>query len=441
MTRFAEFVYSNSIIMKTSPIKGIKGMHDIVEPESFAWRHVEALLAKQFEAFGFSKIATPIVEYTQLFTRSVGDATDIVQKEMYTFNDRNNESLTLRPEGTAPVVRAVVEHNLLNTDPVQKLYYTGPMFRYERPQKGRYRQFHQYGIEVFGVADPRMDAEIIFMLVDLYRKLGLKNLTVKLSSIGCDKCRPAYFDLLVKELSKRKSELSPESQNRLEKNPLRIFDSKNPADQEIIKSAPKILDHLCEECTKHHSNVKTDLKALEVPFNEDRNLVRGLDYYNRTVFEIVADDLGAQNAVGGGGRYDKLVEELGGPSVPAVGYAGGMERLVLLLGEDLEKYRPALTVFFVSPDGSGKDRAFLLANQLRSEGVNVEMDHTGRSMKSQMKRADRLKAKYVVILGGAEIEKGVALVRDMNSKIQHTVSLDVLVEKVKSLADNRLIIA
>lgn len=399
-------------------------MHDIVEPESFAWRYAENLIKKQFEDFGFNEIRTPILEHTQLFTRSVGDTTDIVQKEMYTFSDRNQESLTLRPEGTVSVVRALLEANLLNNDPVQKLYYFGPMFRYERPQKGRQRQFYQYGFEVFGVSEPRMDAESIFMLVDLYKKVGLKNLNVKLSSLGCDECRPIYLKKLVSSLEKEKSKLSPDSQTRLEKNPLRILDSKNPGDQEVVKNVPAMVEHLCSNCETHFSCVKSDLKKLNINFNIDKNLVRGLDYYNRTVFEVTSEGLGAQNAVGGGGRYDKLVEQLGGPKTPAVGFAGGMERLIILLGENLEQYRPVLKYFFITPDDAGKDQAFLMASQLRQRGVKVEIDHSARSMKSQMKRADRLKAEKAVIIGGSELEKGIVVVRDMNTKEQKEIKFD-----------------
>lgn len=403
-------------------------MHDITEPESFAWRYAENLIKKQFEDFGFTEVRTPIVEYTQLFTRSVGEVTDIVQKEMYSFLDKNEESLSLRPEGTAPVVRALIEKNLLSHDPIQKLFYLGPMFRYERPQKGRQRQFYQYGFEVFGVAQPRQDAECVFMLVDLYEKLGLKNLSVSISSVGCPKCRPQYLEKLVKALSAQKSKLSEDSQKRLEKNPLRILDSKSPQDKEIVSKMPVMLEHLCSECEIHFEAFKNDLKTLNVNFNVNKNLVRGIDYYKRTVFEITSSSLGAQDAIGGGGRYDSLVEELGGPSTPAIGYAGGMERLIMLMDQDFEKYRPNLKYFFVTPDEKGAEKAFLLASKLRQKGVKVEIDHSGRSMKSQMKRADRLKAEKVAILGGSELEKGIVLVRDMATKQQTEVSFEDLLK-------------
>lgn len=408
-------------------IRSVKGMNDVVEPEVYAWRFAEDKIKGHFENFGFVEIKTPIVEHTGLFSRTVGETTDIVQKEMYTFKDRNDESLTLRPEGTAPVVRALIEQNLLNVDPVQKLYYWGPMFRYERPQKGRYRQFSQYGLEVFGISDGRIDAEIIFLLVDLYEKLGLKNLTVRLSSLGCDNCRPTYMKKLVQSLTPQKALLCPDCQNRLEKNPLRVLDCKNPQCRAVVAKLPTMLEFLCQECEVHFNRVRDDLLLLKTSFVVDKNLVRGFDYYNRTVFEITTDQLGAQNAVGGGGRYDKLVGDLGGPSCPAIGYAGGVERLILLLTEEsADRFRPPLKVFFVLPDDKGKDKAFQMINSLRRKGIRAEVDYTGKSMKSQMKRADRLKAQYSLILGGSEIEQGVAILRNMQSKEQENIKLDSL---------------
>jgi histidyl-tRNA synthetase len=405
-------------------------MNDILEPEIFGWRFVEDQTRKYFEDFGYTEIKTPIVEMTSLFQRSVGDTTDIVQKEMYTFKDRNDESLTLRPEGTAAVVRALVEHNVLNNEPVQKLYYWGPMFRYERPQKGRYRQFHQYGLEFFGVEGPLADAELIALVVALYDKLGLKDLTVRLSSMGCDDCRPKYKEHLVKLLKPSAKVLCPDCQTRLEKNPLRIMDCKNPTCREVAGVLPSMLDFLCQPCQTHFDAVRDHLVMLKTPFKVDKTLVRGLDYYNRTVFEIATTQLGAQDAVGGGGRYDKLVSDLGGPAVPAVGYAGGVERLILLLGDRAEEWRPKLKVFFVTPDEKGADIAFKNVFDLRAKGIHAEMDYTGKSMKSQMKRADKLKAEFVVILGGSEIEQGAAVFRNMTTKQQEQIKLDQLTSEL-----------
>jgi histidyl-tRNA synthetase len=408
-------------------IKSVKGMNDVIEPEIYGWRFAEDQIRKHFENFGYVEIKTPIVELTSLFTRSVGEVTDIVQKEMYTFKDRNEESLTLRPEGTAPVVRAVVEHNLLNLDPIQKLYYWGPMFRYERPQKGRYRQFYQYGVEVFGMESAKMDADLIAMLVELYDKIGLKELTVRVSSLGCDVCRPKYRETLVRLLRPSAHILCEDCQVRLEKNPLRILDCKKPTCQEVASVLPSMLEYLCTECNTHFDQLRDALVLLKTPFVVDKKLVRGFDYYNRTVFEITTNNLGAQNAVGGGGRYDKLVSDLGGPKTPAVGYAGGVERLILLLGEErIKELQPKLKVFFVLPDDKGVNIAFKTVFDLRRKGISADMDYTGKSMKSQMKRADKLGAGLVVILGGSEVEKGVAVVRDMATKNQEEIKLENL---------------
>jgi len=398
-------------------------MNDVLAPEIYSWRMAENIIRENFEKFGFSEIKTPIVENTTLFSRNLGETSDIVRKEMYTFLDRNEESLTLRPEGTAPVVRALVEHNLLNTDPVQRLYYWGPMFRYERPQKGRYRQFFQYGVEVFGVAAPQMDAELIAMLMNLYGKFQLKNLKVKLGSMGCDQCRLKYREALVSLLKPSLSDLCEDCKERAEKNPLRVFDCKNPTCKEIAKGLPSLLDFLDEGCKKHFESVGKGLAELQTPFIVDRTLVRGFDYYNRTVFEITTEELGAQNAVGGGGRYDNLVKELGGPDCPAIGYAGGVERLILLLGQR-EEWKPKLALFIVVPDERGMERAFQLAFNLREKGLTTEIDYTGKSMKSQMKKADKFQAEHVLILGGSEIDQNTAILRNMSTKEQQNLKLE-----------------
>jgi histidyl-tRNA synthetase len=416
-------VYSLKIFMN---IRSIKGMNDVFDPEIHIWRFAETQARAHFENFGYTEIKTPIVESTTLFTRTVGDTTDIVNKEMYTFSDRNEESITLRPEGTAPVVRALVEHNLINLDPVQKLYYWGPMFRYERPQKGRYRQFNQYGLEVFGIANARIDSELIAMLTDFYTRLGLQNLTVRVSSLGCDECRPSYREVIIKLLTPSKDILCADCKVRLEKNPLRILDCKVPTCKEIASRLPSSLDFLCKPCHEHFDALRDDLIRLKTPFIVDKSLVRGFDYYNRTVFEITTNDLGSQNAVGGGGRYDKLVGDLGGPACPAVGYAGGVERLILLLGLQQKNFAPKLSLFFVLPDDRGKDIAFTTAYALRNQGVRVEIDYTGKSMKSQMKRADKLKAENVLILGGSEVDQGIAILRNMSTKVQENINLNEL---------------
>jgi histidyl-tRNA synthetase len=420
-------VYPSKIIMQ---IRSIKGMNDIFDPQIHLWRFAEDQVRQYFENFGFSEIKTPILESTTLFTRTVGDTTDIVNKEMYTFSDRNNESMTLRPEGTAPVVRALVEHNLINLDPVQKLYYWGPMFRYERPQKGRYRQFFQYGIEIFGVSQARQDAELIAMLSELYSKLGLQNLSTRVSSLGCDECRPAYRETIVKLLNPSKDILCADCKVRLEKNPLRILDCKVPSCIEIASHLPSPLDFLCKPCHEHFDSLRDDLIRLKIPFVVDKQLVRGFDYYNRTVFEITTTDLGSQNAIGGGGRYDKLVHDLGGAPCPAIGYAGGVERLILLLELQKINRAPRLPLSFILPDDRGRDIAFKISFNLKKQGIRTEIDYTGKSMKSQMKRADKLKAEHVVILGGSEIDQGEVIFRNMESKVQETIKLDVLEEEL-----------
>lgn len=410
-------------------IKSVKGMNDIFAPVVNAWSRVEDTIKKHFRTYGYSEIRTPIVEYTSLFTRSVGEATDIVQKEMYTFLDKNQESLTLRPEGTAPVVRAVLEQNLLNSDPTQKLFYLAPMFRYERPQKGRYRQFHQYGVEVFGVQSAYMDADIIAMLRALYERLGLTNLETRICSLGCDNCRPQFRESVVKALSSKKGELCPDCQNRIEKNPLRVFDCKNESCRKISKNLPSPLDFLCSECQNHFDALRDNLVRLKTPFVVEKHLVRGLDYYNRTVFEFTTTQLGAQDAVGGGGRYDKLVGQLGGPSTPAVGYAGGTERLMLLLEEKFLATEN-LSVFIVAPDEAGLKEGFRMAFALRNQGVSVELDYSGKSMKAQMKRADKLQARFVIIIGQSELDRGIGVIRNMQTKDQKEVKLTDLEKEI-----------
>lgn len=408
-------------------IKSMRGMNDVLKPDVFAWQYAENLVRQHLESFGYSEIKTPILEMTSLFSRSVGENTDIVQKEMYTFADRNDESITMRPEGTAPVVRSVLQHKLTNEEPVQKLYYWGPMFRYERPQKGRYRQFYQYGFEVFGVESAKMDAEIIGMLSSLYEKFGLKDVAVELGSLGCESCRPLFIKELTKSLKAVAQDLCEDCQTRLEKNPLRVLDCKKPKCQELTAKAPGMVDHLCDPCENHFSEVKQGLDGLDVVFSINKKLVRGFDYYNRTVFEMTTTQLGSQNAIGGGGRYDKLVEQLGGKPCPAVGYAGGVERLILMLG-DLERFKRPLDVFVVAADEAGREQAFLTAHGLRCSNIAVELDYTGKSMKSQMKKADKLEAQFVLIVGSAEVEKGTAVLRDMKTKNQEDVPLNDLTQ-------------
>ncbi|MCC6276708.1 MAG: histidine--tRNA ligase [Oligoflexia bacterium] len=412
-------------------IRSVKGMNDIFEPQIHIWRHIEDQVRKHFESFCYTEIKTPVVESTTLFSRGVGDSTDIVQKEMYTFEDRNGEKLSLRPEGTAPVVRALLEHQLLNQDPIQRLYYWGPMFRYERPQKGRYRQFHQYGVEYFGSEDAWVGAEVIAMVVKLFEKLKLKGLAVRLGSVGCDQCRPSYKTILSESLKSLHAQLCSDCQNRTQKNPLRVFDCKNESCKKLVGQLPRILDHLCQVCGDHFAKLQGALGEFGVSYRVDSGLVRGLDYYMRTVFEVTSQDLGAQDAVGGGGRYDKLSEDLGGKPVPAVGFAGGIERLAMLLESRQTEFQPKLPLYVVMPDDQGVGTCARLVSELRLLGIRADIDYSGRSMKSQMKRADRSGADYVLILGGQEISKKMAVLRNMKTKAQEEIPLETLVDDLK----------
>ena len=399
----------------------VKGMDDVLPPHSCLWAHVQKKARHLFEAFGFSEIITPVLERTELFIRGVGQTTDIVEKQMYTFLDKNGDSLALRPEGTASVVRAYIEHQLYHPDPYQKFYYWGPMYRYERMQKGRYRQFYQFGVEVFGASSPRVDAETIFMLTQLYHTLGIKSFEVQINSLGCKDCRPTYREKLLTFLQSKKSSLCEECQRRLEKNPLRILDCKNEGCQKVAKEAPRLTDHLCATCNSHFEDVKVALNQLNVVFQVNPNIVRGLDYYVRTAFEIVSSDLGAQNALGGGGRYDGLVANLGGPDVPAFGFACGIERLMIAL-ENQEALPATLDLFIAALGAKAQAFSYGLVNKLRLQGVRAEVDYEDRPLKTQMKKADRMSSRFVLIIGDDEMDKGEAVLRNMTTKEQKNIS-------------------
>src|SRR3989338_4536022 len=401
----------------------VKGMDDLCPPESYRWAEIEKKAKAIFESFSFSPIVTPAVERTELFTRGIGRATDIVEKQMYTFFDKNGESLSLRPEGTAPVVRAYLEHQLYHPDPYQKFYYWGPMYRYERMQKGRYRQFYQFGVEVFGALSPRVDAETIFMLIQLYQSLGIKNFEVQLNSLGCKTCRPAFREKLLTFLKSKKSSLCEECQRRLEKNPLRILDCKNESCQAVAMKAPSVTDHLCADCKVHFEGVKVSLTQLNVPYVVNPHIVRGLDYYVKTAFEIVSSGLGAQNALGGGGRYDGLVAELGGPDIPAFGFACGIERLLMML-ETKEKPKSTCDLFIAALGPKAQAFSYGLINKLRVQGVCAEIDYDDRPLKTQMKKADRMNSSFVLIIGDDEMNKGEAVLRNMRTKEQKSIPFE-----------------
>ncbi len=404
-------------------IKALKGFKDILPDEAGTWQWIEATARDIFQRFGFEEIKVPIVEKTELFARSIGEATDIVEKEMYTFTDRNGESITMRPEGTASVLRAFIENGLHVRKPVQRLYTIGPMFRHERPQKGRLRQFHQMSVEVLGSDHPGVDAEVIAMGWMILKELGL-SISLQINSLGCQQCRPAYREALVAYLAERKEKICEDCQRRSVTNPLRVLDCKSEHCQEQYRGVPSILDYLCEGCAEHFEKTKGFLSALNIPFTVNSFMVRGLDYYTRTTFELITDALGAQSAVGAGGRYDGLVEQLGGPQMPGIGFAIGIERLVLLLAQNGGEAPQAYTdVFVAALGGKALDKGFELVHGLRSRGLRAAMDLEGRSLKSQMKQADRCNARFALILGEDELAKGEGLLRNMATKEQETISL------------------
>lgn len=398
-------------------IKVQKGTKDILPKEMPLWHFMEKKANEVFTKYGASEIRTPIFEATELFARGVGDTTDIVNKEMYTF-EKSDRSLTLRPENTAGVVRAFIENGMHRLSAPIKLWYKGPMFRYERPQAGRQRQFHQVGVEVFGIKQPTADAEVILMAVNYLKELGLNDLTVELNSLGCPKCREEFKNKLKDVIRPYLPQLCEDCQTRFEKNPLRLLDCKSPECQEIY-AKPEIQaviqgDFICEECSEHFEELKSYLDALGIKYERNKLLVRGLDYYNRTVFEIKSNNLGSQNAVCGGGRYDSLVKNLGGEDTPAIGFAMGMERLASLLGEKEEE---KLTAYIVS---NNTLEAIKLAEELRSEGITCEFDLTNKKFVKQLEKASKV-AKYAVILGEDEISKNEITIKNLDSGEQKTV--------------------
>ncbi len=414
-------------------IDSIKGFADILPGEVETWQFIERTAREVFALYNFAEIRIPIVEKTELFSRSLGETTDIVEKEMYTFPDQDakGSSLTLRPEGTAGVVRSYVEAELYKIEPVRKLFYLGPMFRRERPQKGRLRQFYQIGAEILGRADAYADAELLLLLGEFFAKVGLDGAALELNSLGCVRCRPAYRKELLAFLAAQESKLCGNCRRRMERNPLRVLDCKEESCSAITAGAPSIQGFLCEECREHFETVQKLLRETAVDYKLNPRMVRGLDYYCRTTFEWTSDRLGSQNAVAAGGRYDGLVEDLGGPPTPGVGFAMGMERLVLLLGTrefDADGARPS--IYFVSIGADARAWAFPAAHKLRRRGISVEMDGEQKSLKSQMRRADKIQARYVIIVGDDELAKGRAALRNMDTKEQVEVRLDRLEEEL-----------
>jgi histidyl-tRNA synthetase len=411
-----------------------RGTYDILPGETPLWQFIERTCRALFEVYGYREIRTPVFEATELFTRSIGATTDIVKKEMYTFPDRKGRSLTLRPEETAPVVRACLENNLVSPDQFTKLYYLGPMFRYERPQAGRQRQFHQAGVEAFGPADPSLDAEVIQLSVRLFEALGLKDLEVDINSVGCKKCQPKFREAIKQYFKDNIKNMCDDCKERLVANPLRILDCKEAPCQKYIAKAPAAIDHLDADCKDHFDQVVGWLDSLGVRYRINDRLVRGLDYYTRTAFEVVSKQLGAQNAVCGGGRYDDLVEELGGKPTPAIGFAVGLERAVEIL--KAESRQPSaerrIDLFIATLGGEAKKLGFKFLADIRARGISADMDYMGRSLKAQMKAADRMKACCVYIIGEDELKKKSAVLKNMKTAEQKEVSFDKLIEEVAS---------
>jgi histidyl-tRNA synthetase len=406
--------------------KSIRGTKDILPPETARWHYVESVVREVFHRFNYKEIRTPIFEQTALFARSIGELTDIVGKEMYTFTDRSDDSITLRPEGTASVIRAYIQNNLGEAQPLVKVYYIGPMFRQERPQAGRLRQFHQFGAEAIGSLQPEVDAEIIAMTIQIYKELSLAKYALKISSVGCEKCRPHFKEILQNELRKIAAKLSPDSQRRIEENPMRVLDSKDENDATLTAKMPVITDHLCAECARHFESLKKYLTSFHIPYTVDGRLVRGLDYYTKTAFELTSAELGSQDALAGGGRYDLLTQELGGKATPGVGFAAGIERLMMVLEkkgfEPAADIRPAL--FIASADAESRAWSVATTIDLRSEGIAVEADFLARSLKAQMREADRQQAKFVLVVGQRELGSGRAILKNMKTGEQNEIPLD-----------------
>jgi len=409
-----------------------RGTVDVLPPESALYQFITDTARKNFTKFGFSEIQVPVFEHTELFVRGVGETTDVVTKEMYTFQDRKGRSLTLRPEGTAGVMRAYLEHNMGTLDPVQKLYYIGPMFRYERPQAGRLRQHTQVGCECIGSPRPEVDAEIISLYCSFIKDLGLSNIRILLNTLGDETCRPQYKAALQEYLKANLENLCPDCQSRFEKNPLRILDCKVEKCKEIAGGSPVMLDFLSPSCTEHFDTVKALLGDLGIDYDVNPKLVRGLDYYTHTVFEVQVTGLGAQNAIGGGGRYNNLIEELGGPSVPSIGFGSGVERLALTL----KSHQVALpdfnrkSTFIVALGDPAVRKAVTIANQLRTTGKSVELDYRFGSFKAQLKYADKLGCPQVLILGEDELNKGIAICKNMTSGEQEEIPLTEIMNRL-----------
>lgn len=418
-------------------IQAPRGTKDVLPQDSYRWQVVEAKMRKAAALAGYREVRTPVFEHTELFARGVGDTTDIVQKEMYTFKDKGDRSLTLKPEGTAGAVRAFLESNLYAEALPCKMYYlNAPIFRYEAPQSGRLREHHQFGLECFGAQDATTDAELILLAYRLVSSLGVKNLAVKINSIGCPNCRPKYHARLKEFLAGRIDELCPTCRTRFERNPLRVLDCKEKHCQELVQNAPSILDLLCDDCADHFAQLQECLQAAGIPYMVDSRIVRGLDYYTKTVFELITQTPEGNLTVCGGGRYDNLVEELGGPSVPAAGFGMGIERLLMLLdSEGVQLPCPNTLDVFVTYMGQAKLAAFSLVEQLRAAGIKADMDHCSRSLKAQFKFANKTGAPLTATLGEEELAQGVVKLRDMNTRQERVAPMAEAAQAIREMLD------
>lgn len=416
-------------------IQAPRGTKDVLPQDSYRWQVVEAKMRKAAALAGYREVRTPVFEHTELFARGVGDTTDIVQKEMYTFKDKGDRSLTLKPEGTSGAVRAFLESNLYAEALPCKMYYVNsPIFRYEAPQSGRLREHHQFGLECFGAQDATTDAELILLAYRLVSSLGVKNLAVKINSIGCPNCRPKYHARLKEFLAGRIDELCPTCRTRFERNPLRVLDCKEKHCQELVQNAPSILDLLCDDCADHFAQLQECLQAAGIPYVVDSRIVRGLDYYTKTVFELITQTPEGNLTVCGGGRYDNLVEELGGPSIPAAGFGMGIERLLMLLdSEGVQLPRPDTLDVFVTYMGQAKLAAFRLVEELRAAGIKADMDHCGRSLKAQFKFANKTGAPLTATLGEEELAQGVVKLRDMNTRQERIAPMAEVAEAIHEM--------
>ena len=410
-----------------------KGTKDVLPNQVYRWHYVERKFDDICRRYGYKEIRTPIFEHTELINRGVGDTTDIVQKEMYTFNDHGGRSLTLKPEGTSPAVRAFVEHRMYAEVQPTKIYYDTPCFRYERPQAGRLRQFHQFGVEIFGTPNMMADADVICLGHDFLEEMGIKDVVLEINSVGCPTCRETYRRALQDFLRPHYDQLCDTCKNRFDKNPMRILDCKSQEDQDLVKDAPNMIDYLCDECASSFEEVKGHLESMGLEYTVNPRIVRGLDYYTKTAFEFVSNKIGAQGTVCGGGRYDNLCQEIGGPPIPGVGFGLGKERLLMLMeanGVEIPEAEPS-DVFIVTMGDKGRIKGLEILRELHKKGISAQMDTLARNVKGQFKYAARLNAKKTIVIGDEELEKGVVQIKDMDRHEQQEVSFDNILEMLK----------